>query len=252
MRRRMKMTALFAASALCLLSGCKQKKVVLDNEQFLNFTAPEVGEEIAVFHIKDYGDVKIKLFEEQSPKGVENFKGLIQNGYYDELIFHRVSKDMVIQTGDPKGDGTGGEDLWKDGGFEQTIDPGLRNLTGAVGYAVGSDHMNGSQFYIVTGETVTEETFELLSQYGKEYSGKTEEMYIQYGGQPYFDGGYEVFGQVFEGMDICLEIQNVDVVREKPKKSIVIEKAEIVPYDGSGVHWLNAAGEEQNQGNENK
>ncbi|MBR5372000.1 MAG: peptidylprolyl isomerase [Oscillospiraceae bacterium] len=245
MRRIMKMTALSAASVLCMLCGCEQKKVVLDNEQFLNFTAPKEGEEIAVFHIKDYGDVKIRLFEEQCPKGVENFKELIRSGYYDELIFHRVVKNAVIQSGDPKGDSTGGEDFWKDGGFEQTINPGLRNLTGAVGYAVGSDKLNGSQFYIVTGEAVNEETFELLSEYGRLYSGKTEEMYYQYGGQPYFDGGYEVFGQVFDGLDICLEIQNVDVVREKPKKSVVIEKAEIVPYDGSGVHWLNAAGEEQ-------
>ena len=158
---------------------------------------------------------------------------------------------MVIQTGDPKGDGTGGEDLWKDGGFEQTIVTELKNFTGAVGYAVNdTDQLNGSQFYIVTGQEMTADYFDLLSEYGRNYSGKTEEVYYQYGGQPYFDGGYEVFGQVFDGMDVCLQIQNAETVKEKPKKSIVIEKAEIVPYDGGAVHYLNAAGEEQEQKNE--
>ena len=246
MRRIKRITVLLTAAACFMLCGCEQKKVVLDNEQFLNFTPPAEGEEIAVFHIKDYGDVKIKLFAEQCPKGVENFKGLITSGYYDELIFHRVAKNMVIQTGDPKGDGTGGEDFWKDGGFAMTTDAGLKNFTGAVGYAVNdTDRLNGSQFYIVTGEKMTKEYFELLSEHGRTYSGKTEEMYYQYGGQPYFDGGYEVFGQVFDGMDVCLQIQNVETVKEKPRKSVVIEKAEVVPYDGSAVHYLNAAGEEQ-------
>ena len=245
MRKLIKVTALLAASATCMLCGCEQKRVVLDNEQILNITPPEEGEEIAVFHIRDYGDVKIKLFPDECPKGVENFKELIKQGYYDELIFHRVSKDLVVQTGDPKGDGTGGEDCWKDGGFAQTIVEELHNFVGAVGYAVGPDYLNGSQFYIVTGEKMTEEYFDILeTNFDKRFSAKVTDLYYQYGGQPYFDGGYEVFGQVFEGMDYCLEMQNVETVGEKPKKSIVIEKAEIVPYDGSAPKWLNAAGEE--------
>ena len=60
----------------------------------LNFTAPEKGEEIAVLTIKDYGDIKIKLFPEEAEKGVENFTGLAKDGYYDNLIFHRVINDF--------------------------------------------------------------------------------------------------------------------------------------------------------------
>jgi len=245
MRRQMRMTALLAAAATMLLCACEQKQVVLDKERILNFTAPAEGEEIAVFHIKDYGDVKIKLFPNQCPKGVENFKELIKSGYYDEMIFHRVSKDMVIQTGDPKGDGTGGEDFWKQGGFQQTIAPDLHNFTGAVGYAVGQDKLNGSQFYIVTGQTMTDEYYDLLSQHDRQLTQKTKELYDQFGGQPYFDGGYEVFGQVFDGMEHCLAIQTVETVKEKPKKAVVIEKAELVTYDGSTPEWMNAAGEAQ-------
>ena len=68
--------------------------------------------------IKDYGDVKIKLFPEYAPKGVENFVTHAKEGYYDGLTFHRVIKDFMIQGGDPKGDGTGGESIW--GGKDST------------------------------------------------------------------------------------------------------------------------------------
>lgn len=245
MRRQMRMTAVLAAAAITLLCACEQKQVVLDNERILNFTLPAQGEEIAVFHIKDYGDVKIKLFPDECPKGVENFKELIKSGYYDEMIFHRVAKNTVIQTGDPKGDGTGGDDFWKQGGFPQTISYDLHNFTGAVGYAIGPDKLNKSQFYIVTGETMTDKYYELLAQFDRQLTPKVKALYDQFGGQPYFDTDYEVFGQVFDGMEHCLAIQTVETVKEKPKNAVVIEKAELVPYDGSTPQWRNAAGEVQ-------
>ena len=70
---------------------------------------PAVGEKIAVIKT-DKGDIKVRLFPEEAPKAVENFVTHAENGYYDGLIFHRVIKDFMIQGGDPKGTGTGGED----------------------------------------------------------------------------------------------------------------------------------------------
>lgn len=55
-----------------------------------------------------FGDITIKLFGVECPKTVENFTTHARNGYYDNLIFHRVIKGFMIQTGDPNGDGTGG------------------------------------------------------------------------------------------------------------------------------------------------
>ena len=78
----------------------------------LNFTEPEKGEQIIIMTIKGKGDVKIKLFPDLCPKAVENFVELAKQGYYDELIFHRIIKDFMIQGGDPKGNGTGGESIW--------------------------------------------------------------------------------------------------------------------------------------------
>lgn len=72
---------------------------------------PAVGEKIAVIKT-DKGDIKVRLFPEEAPKAVENFVTHAENGYYDGLIFHRVIKDFMIQGGDPKGTGTGGESIW--------------------------------------------------------------------------------------------------------------------------------------------
>lgn len=230
--------------AVCSLTACERKQVVLDNISILNFTEPAPDEEVAVLTVRDYGDVTIKLFPDQSPMGVENFKTLVQQGYYDELIFHRVVKDMVIQSGDPKGDTTGGDDCWGTNGFQQTISPSLFHVTGAVGYAPSSEHLNKSQYYIVTGSEVTPELFDLIkTKYGKLFDKTVSDLYYKWGGQPHLDGDYEIFGQVIGGLDICLEIQNAEVgANDKPKSQIVVERAVIQPYAG-GAQYLNWRGE---------
>ena len=239
---------------LCTLSGCQEKQVVLDQldsadiigtDEMLNFSQPQQDEEIAVITVKDYGDIKIKLFPEESPKGVENFKTLIEQGYYDELIFHRIIDSFAVQGGDPKGNGEGGNDCWNSGGFAQTISPNLHHFVGAVAYATGEDKLNGSQFYIVTGQEITEEYFTLLKdQYGMRFDPAVMQMYYRMGGQPTLDSDYEVFGQVIGGMENALAMQKVetDAKTGKPKKSVVIEKAEIVKYDGSGTEYLSFDG----------
>lgn len=56
-----------------------------------------------------FGDIRVKLFGTECPKTVENFTVHARNGYYDNMLFHRVIKGFMIQTGDPNGDGTGGK-----------------------------------------------------------------------------------------------------------------------------------------------
>jgi peptidylprolyl isomerase domain and WD repeat-containing protein 1 len=58
------------------------------------------------------GEINVKLFPNECPKTVENFITLSKNGYYNNLLFHRVIKSFMIQTGDPEGDGTGGVSIW--------------------------------------------------------------------------------------------------------------------------------------------
>lgn len=232
---------LAGCTAVCTLSACEQKQVELDEVKILNYTLPEEGEEIAVFTVRDYGDVRIRLFPDETPDGVENFKELIRQGFYDELIFHRVTDGFMVQTGDPKGDGTGGRDAWNsENGFPQNISNSLCHVPGAVAYAIGSDKMNKSQFFIVTGEAATDDTFDFLAdQFGRVFGKAFKDLYKQVGGYPFLDNDYEIFGQVFDGMEYVLDIQKVPTdSNDKPRSQVVIEKAEIVPYDGSAPNWL--------------
>lgn len=98
------LTAVLSAS---VFAGCAKKAEVESLPQFDQEI--KQGEEIAVITVKDYGQIKIRFFPDKAPKAVENFIELAKQGYYDELNFHRVIKDFMIQGGDPKGDGTGGE-----------------------------------------------------------------------------------------------------------------------------------------------
>ncbi|MCH5192874.1 MAG: peptidylprolyl isomerase [Oscillospiraceae bacterium] len=193
--------------------------------------------------VKDYGEIKIKLFPEDAAKGVENFIGLAEMGYYDELIFHRVIPDFMIQGGDPKGNGTGGHSIWGDS-FEGGTSENLYHFTGAVAYAnSGATSTNGSQFYIVnTDDGFTTNSCEELHLYDPEsynWPGNVAELYREKGGVPFLDGGYTVFGQVFEGMDVVRAIAQVEtnqddsngVPMDKPLTPVIIESVRIVEYN---------------------
>lgn len=219
---------------LFAFAGCEKKQVETENTEIANFTMPEENEEIVVLTVKDYGEIKIKLFPDLCPKGVENFTRLIkEQNYYDGVIFHRVIKDFMIQGGDPKGNGTGGNSIWGDG-FAQEINPELRHFVGALSYATAADKLNKSQFFIVTGKTQTQQDLDYCTKtYGTVFPENVAQKYFEVGGSPHCDNNYEVFGQVFnqEGLDIIKKISEVETDNnDKPLKQVVIEKAEVVPY----------------------
>jgi len=101
------------------------------------------------------GDITISLFLRQCPKTVENFVTHCRDGYYNGLLFHRVIKGFMIQTGDPLGDGTGGESIWGDE-FEDEFDQSLRHdRPYTVSMANAGPNSNGSQFFITLVPTVS-------------------------------------------------------------------------------------------------
>lgn len=108
---------------------------------------PAKGDTIAVMKTS-LGDIKIKLFPKEAPKAVENFSKLAQSGYYNNLIFHRVIDEFMIQSGDPKGNGTGGQSIWGKT-FEDEFNKNLHNYRGALSMANSGTNTNGSQFFIV-------------------------------------------------------------------------------------------------------
>ncbi|HEX9765824.1 MAG TPA: peptidylprolyl isomerase [Nitriliruptorales bacterium] len=115
------------------------------------------------------GDIKVQLFPKRSPRTVNNFVFLANQGFYDGVIFHRVIEDFMIQGGDPTGTGTGGPGYRFDDELEAARDRGYDRGTLAMANA-GPD-TNGSQFFI---------------------------MHRKSGLPP----SYSVFGTVIDGMDV--------------------------------------------------
>jgi cyclophilin family peptidyl-prolyl cis-trans isomerase len=158
---------------------------------------PEAGDKVAVIETT-LGTIKIRLFPEKAPKTVENFVGLIEKGYYDGIIFHRVIPDFMIQGGDPTGTGRGGESLWG-GKFEDEFSPDVKNIRGALSMANSGPNTNGSQFFIVQAEAT-----------------------------PWLNGLHTVFGQVYEGMEVVDAIATAERgPGDKPVKDIVMKKVTV-------------------------
>lgn len=231
--------ALCAVISTSVFVGCdsggsvaSSKPISNFKSKVLNFAEPEEGEEIIVMTIKDYGAVKIQLFPEIMPKEVENFKELVKTGYYDGLIFHRVIQNFMIQGGDPKGNGTGGESFWGNK-VAGTFSDELCHFTGALAYARSNiDYNFGSQFYIVSENPLTEDIVnQSAAKQNKKYSKDIIAKYVEHGGSPHLDGDYSVFGQVFEGINVINEVAKVSVGEaSKPKQDVYIESVKIEKY----------------------
>ena len=111
----------------------------------------------AVLHTT-YGDITLRLFPDAAPKAVENFVTHAKNGYYNNVIFHRVIRKFMIQTGDPLGDGTGGESIWgKEFGDE--ISALKHDKPYTLSMANAGPGTNASQFFITTEKTVSHDPF---------------------------------------------------------------------------------------------
>lgn len=189
---------------------------------------PEVGEQIAIMHVRDYGDIYMKFFPDVAPKAVENFVTHSKNGYYNGLTFHRVINEFMIQGGDPKGNGTGGESIWGKG-FGTELDYSLVPYRGSLCMAMSSlPNSIGSQFFI-TQANYSEQMANTLKIYG--YPEKLLEQYKTHGGYLSLYLQYTVFGQVFRGMDVVDNIAAVSTnSSDKPLTDVIIDSIEITDY----------------------
>jgi peptidylprolyl isomerase domain and WD repeat-containing protein 1 len=133
------------------------------------------------------GDIAVRLYAEECPRTVENWTTHARNGYYDNIIFHRVIKGFMLQTGDPLGDGTGGLSVWG-GEFEDEFRRDLRHdRPYTLSMANAGPGTNGSQFFITTVAT------------------------------PWLDNKHTVFGRVTKGADVVHAIEKAKTDRnDKP------------------------------------
>jgi peptidyl-prolyl cis-trans isomerase B (cyclophilin B) len=196
------------------------------NDVLQNFAQPKSGDPIAVIETT-MGQIKVMFFKEAAPKAVENFTTHAAAGYYDNVIFHRVIKGFMIQGGDPKGTGTGGQSIWGKP-FVNEVSPDARNFCGALAMANAGPDTNGSQFFIVQAgtENISDRALaQAEAQTGMKMSQEVRDKYKEVGGAPWLDGGYSVFGQVVEGMDVVDKIASVAVGRnDKPLTTVSINK----------------------------
>ncbi|ASZ07723.1 peptidylprolyl isomerase [Enterococcus thailandicus] len=241
MKKKKLMLTLGLAAALLVVAGCSTNQTTISStkastaesttESSVDLNAlelPQLTNEVAaneslVEMTTSEGTIKIKLFPELAPKAVENFMTHAKDGYYDGLTFHRVIKDFMIQGGDPKGDGTGGESIWGEG-FETEVSNQLYNIRGALSMARSQDpNSNGSQFFIVQNSDDVHDG--LLKD---DYPRAIIDAYKN-GGYPSLDGQYTVFGQVIEGMDVVDKIAQVETdSNDKPTTDVKIESIKVL------------------------
>lgn len=141
------------------------------------------------------GNIQITLRPDIAPKACENFIGLSKKGYYNDVIFHRVISNFMIQGGDPTGTGRGGESLWNKN-FEDECSPQLKfDRPGLLAMANRGPATNGSQFFITCAAT------------------------------PWLNNKHTIFGEVTQGMDVVKKIENCEKdAQDKPKTAIKIVK----------------------------
>lgn len=162
-----------------------------------NINSTPMSDTIVLFET-NFGPIKIKTDATSAPKTSENFVKLVNDGFYNNLTFHRIIPGFVIQGGDPDGNGQGGP------GYTVPAEIKLAHKRGSVAMARLSDQMNperassGSQFYIALQDL------------------------------PGLDGAYTVFGEVVSGMEIVDMIANVKTDDDdKPVQPVIIKKASI-------------------------
>lgn len=197
----------------------------MTNSIYPQLTAEIADNEKLVEMETSMGTIKIKLFPEYAPKAVENFLKHSEEGYYDGLIFHRVIKDFMIQGGDPRGNGTGGESIYGKP-FEDEFTSQLFNIRGALSMANAGPNTNGSQFFIVQNPSLDGSWKAQMEK--ADYPQEIIEAY-ENGGTPWLDYRHTVFGQVIAGMDIVDLIANTPAnAQDKPKEDVQIKKIKIL------------------------
>ena len=162
---------------------------------------------IVTIEMEDGGVIKAELYPETAPQSVRNFVSLINKGFYDGLIFHRVISGFMIQGGDPQGTGMGGPGYHIYGEFRQNgFDNRLKHTRGVLSMARAMmPNSAGSQFFIMHEDA------------------------------PHLDGGYAAFGMVIEGMDVVDRIAGTRTgVNDRPMTPQVMKKLTV---DTFGVDY---------------
>ncbi len=187
----------------------------------------------------EFGNMKVKLYKE-TPEHTKNMVKLAKEGYYDDLLFHRVMNGFMVQGGDPKSKNAAPKTRLGSGGPGYTIpaefNPKFIHKKGAIAAARTGGPGNpekrssGSQFYLVQGKPVPASQLKQIEQRINKmnpglnfaYTPEQIEIYTTIGGTPFLDMDYTVYGEVVDGIDIIDKIANVptDPKTNRPNKDV--------------------------------
>ena len=157
------------------------------------------GKELYASFDTTEGKIVCRLFAKDAPKTVNNFVFLARYHYYDGIIFHRIIKGFMCQGGDPTGSGRGGPGYR----FADELPAPGRYEIGSVAMANAGPNTNGSQFFIVSGQSGVR----LPPQ-------------------------YSLFGKVVKGLEVLAEMEAVETDRsDRPKTDVVINSVTITEND---------------------
>lgn len=169
-----------------------------------------------------------------TPHHRDNFLKLAEQGYFNDLLFHRVINGFMIQGGDPNSRNAAPGVALGNGGPDYTVPAefvdSLIHLKGALAAARTGDAVNpekrssGSQFYLVQGRPVTVAQLDQLeARKGFRYSTAQREAYLKNGGTPFLDRDYTVFGHVVKGLDVLDKIASVETgPADRPKQNVTM------------------------------
>jgi peptidyl-prolyl cis-trans isomerase B (cyclophilin B) len=232
----MKKLFFFTVAGVVLFAFTATKSLAQTEE---NAQEAEVSEEVVVLLETTMGNIKLKLYNETA-RHRDNFVKLVESGYYDGLLFHRVINNFMIQGGDPDSKNAEAGVLLGEGGPDYTIPseiyPQFMHKKGSLAAAREADPINptrassGSQFYIVQGQAYTDEAMEkMISEKGIQLNARQRQVYATTGGTPWLDNKYTIFGETIEGFDVIDKIAIVKTdENDRPEEDVKIIKATIL------------------------
>ncbi len=228
--------------SLCLLAGCgpvgtmeqtDQTSSQKESLELVQLQKPNEGQDMAVLHTS-LGNISILLYGQYAPNTVNQFKKLVQDGFYNgKNIFPISGDEHTFLSGADGQDGSSGTVATENGKpVEPEVTPNVWHFSGAVS-AYGKEtgifnkrYVSDSRFFIVGNQSAQTELIEQMEEGG--FPREVISAYKKLGGRPQYTGFYTVFGQVIDGMDVVEEL--ITKVQSGAGEDLMINSAELTTY----------------------
>lgn len=262
MKALKKAAALLAACALCipLFTGCGNS-IDPSTIEYIQLEQPKEGEDIAIVETS-MGDITVLLYTEEVPEVVQNFKDLVNQGFYDnQIVFHVEPAAGAVATGSSTPDGNGGDSNTgkpKKAQYSSNLWP-FSGSVAALCYEAGAfwnkSNYYDSRFFFIGDVDITDDVVSEMEKYN--FPAMMKNTFIQYGGVPQFGQYHTVFGKIISGMDVVDAILALPLTygpadaaasdssatqeqlsNNRPVEDVVIRKITLSTYDPADFDHL--------------